>query len=367
MNFVLLRAARAQEHDQWHQFWRELPQERRDVYFLPGYLSASETAGLGTAACAVASNNGAIWLYPFLMCETPTDDTGCRHVDLITAYGYGGPVVNQQGEQESFLSAAWSVFGEWAAAQRVVGEFVRFHPLLNNSRWAAPETTVARDRQTISIDVPSYPDSFLNDSYYRVHRNMVRRAEREGFVFETRAPTAAMEWFIPLYNDTQDFLDADNETRFGDEYFESLVADLGDRAWLGVVTQGEHVVAAVLVLDGETTSHCHLMGYRRLTKTAGMTNLIYHGITLEAARRGTSAVHMGGGRTGNDDDSLFKFKASLSPKQATFEIGMRCHNSAAYERLGRDWERTHGPKPPDYFLYYRLPGPKRSSISSSSS
>lgn len=367
MNFVLLRAARAHEHDQWHRFWRELPQERRDVYFLPEYLSASETAGLGTAACTVASNDRAIWLYPFLMCETPPDDTGCRHVDLITAYGYGGPVVNQQGEQESFLSAAWSAFGEWAAAQRVVGEFVRFHPLLDNSRWAAPETTVVRDRRTISVEVAPYPDSLLNDSYYRVHRHMVRRAEREGFVFETRDPAAELEWFIRLYNDTQDFLNAGNETRFGSSYFESLVAGLAERAWLGVVTHGGDVVAAVLVLDGDTTSHCHLMGYKRLAKTAGMTNLIYHGITLEAARRGTSAVHMGGGRTGDDDDSLLKFKESLSRKQAIFEIGMRCHNPTVYERLGQTWEKIHGPRQQGYFLYYRLPGPKQSSISSSSS
>jgi GNAT acetyltransferase-like protein len=367
MNFVLLRAAKAQEHDRWLQFWRALPKERRDVYFLPEYLAASETARLGTAACAVASHERAIWLYPFLMCDTPLDAGGARYVDLITAYGYGGPVVSLDGEDESFLNDAWAVFGEWAAAAQVVGEFVRFHPLLGNSRWAAPETRVVRDRRTISIDVASYPYSFLNDSYYRVHRHMVRRAEREGFVFDTREPAAAMEWFIPLYNETQEFLNAGNDTRFDDVYFESLVAGLGDRAWLGVVTQEEHVVAAVLVLDGDPTSHCHLMGYRRLTKTAGMTNLIYHGITLEAARRGTSAVHMGGGRTGNDDDSLFKFKASLSPHQATFEIGMRCHDSPVYERLGRDWEKTHGPKPRDYFLYYRLPGPKRSSISSSSS
>jgi hypothetical protein len=197
---------------------------------------------------------------------------------------------------------------------------------------------------------------------------MVRKAEREGFVFDVHTDTAGdLSWFTTLYDDTQNFLSAGTETRFTASYFRALVAGLGERVWLGVVSKDGDAVAAVLVLDGETTSHCHLMGYRRLPKTAGMTNLAYHGIALEAARRGKLTLHMGGGRTADQQDSLLKFKESLSPKRSTFEIGMRCHDQRMYDMFGQQWESVYGPRPIGYFLYYRRPGPRNESINSSSS
>jgi hypothetical protein len=370
MNFAVLGASLDSDREKWRSFWDRLPQERRDVYFLPEYLLASERDGRGEAACAVAWSEEALWLYPFLIAPIPGAFTSDGHplCDLMSPYGYGGPVVSRSGEDTSFLRAAGTALSEWAAAQRIVAEFVRFHPLLENSRWAAAGTRVLVDRPTVPIDLAAYPEAWLHDPYYRVHRGMVRRAEREGFVFEVVSrPLPAMGWFTTLYSDTQDALLASEETRFSRNYFESLVSDLGERAWLGIVTKDGLVAAAVFVLEGDANAHCHLMGYRRLTKTAGMTNLVYHGIALEAGRRGRSLLHMGGGRTAAEDDSLLKFKRSLSPASTLFTIGKRCHDEPTYDRLARDWEDRHGPRPPGYFLFYRLPGAVHSTTITSSS
>jgi serine/alanine adding enzyme len=368
VNFTCLRASIEAEKEHWRRLWDVLPVHRRDAYFRPEYLLASEKAGLGRAMCAAAWKENAVWLYPFLLCTTPPDLAVDLQpsFDVIGAYGYGGPVVNAAGEDNEFLSSVWSEFRLWARANHVVGEFVRFHPLLENSRWAPSEIRVIPDRQTVPIDLNLYPGDWANSSYYRVHRNMVRKSEREGFVFKIcTEPAKELNWFVPLYDDTQGFLNAGVETRFSQAYFETLIIGLGDNAWLGIVQKTDAIAAAVLVLDGETTSHCHLMGYRRLPKTAGLTNLIYHGIAFEAARRGKSILHMGGGRTGDEKDSLFKFKKSLSPKRALFEIGMQCHDTKTYALLGQKWEQAYGPRPKNYFLFYRLPG--QSSMSSSSS
>jgi len=37
----------------------------------------------------------------------------------------------------------------------------------------------------------------------------------------------------------------------------------------------------------------------------GMTNSLYHGVALEAARHGLSILHMGGGKTGDMEDPVF--------------------------------------------------------------
>src|SRR6266849_2019744 len=133
MNFAVLRASIEEEKQQWLEFWTRLPRGRRDVYFLPEYLLASERSGLGDAVCAVAWSQNAIWLYPFLICEIERHvkvdpDASCG--DIMTPYGYGGPVVTADGEDKAFLASAWAQFRDWAGANEIVGEFVRFHPML---------------------------------------------------------------------------------------------------------------------------------------------------------------------------------------------------------------------------------------------
>src|SRR5713101_2604315 len=140
---------------------------------------------------------------------------------------------------------------------------------------------------------------------------MVRKAEREGYKFEVVPARGAMSWFIRLYGETQERLQARAETQFNEAYFEALTDGLGERMWLAVVRKAEETAAAVLVLQGTAFAHSHLMGYRRTVRTTGLTNLVYHGIALETALRGLRILHMGGGKTRDRGDSLLLFKKSL--------------------------------------------------------
>lgn len=359
MEFNLLRAAVSQEKQRWLAAFGQLPAERQDVYFLPEYLQPLEDFMGVEACCAVYRSNDAILLYPFLKSvirqQTGSPNAERLH-DIESAYGYGGPVVNLAGEAPAFLNEAWSNFAEWCSMERVVSEFVRFHPLLDNVRWAPKTMKTFRDRITVPILLGSYPDDIRNSSYYRVHRQMLNKAERVGFTFHILPLQSELSWFVPLYLETQDFLQAGNDTRFGSDYFGTLAEGFDARAWLGVVKQSGEIAAAVLVLEGRTYLHSHLMGYRRNGKTAGMTNLVYHGIALEGAKRGKTVLHMGGGRTSSEEDSLFRFKESLSPERACFWLGTLCHNQAMYDDLGRQWENEHGPRPKNYLQFYHLPG-----------
>ena len=357
MEFRVLRASEPQERTQWLRIWGLLPESRRDVYFLPGYLQAFEADGRGEASCAIALSEDCVWLYPFLKCPLETASelpTGGPLFDVQTPYGYGGPVVNGPGEETGFLRDVWARWSAWCADAGVVGEFVRFHPLVDNRLWAPPEMQMSIDRPTVAMQLDRYPETVWTDSYFRRHRHMIRKAEREGCSFETSAVAGHTSWFAGLYDETQDRLQADDDTRFREAYFETLAGELDQRAWFGIVKRSGEVAAAVLVLEGTVFGHSHLMGDRREGGPGGITNLVYHGIALEASRHGLQTLHMGGGRTPHDKDSLLRFKTSLSPDRANFWLGTLCHNAPAYQRLGLEWEALHGPRPPGYFLFYRL-------------
>jgi hypothetical protein len=346
----ILRANRPDERAAWQEAWNLLPPERRDVYFSPGYVQASEAEGRGAALCAVVTDANRLLLYPFL--EVPLGD-GLK--DIETPYGYGGPIVNADGEEPGFLEQAWRGWDRWCAEQGVVGEFTRFHPLIDNHRWASEQMSLRTDRQTVIMCLDRYPQAVWNEAYFRRHRNMLRKAERAECRFERILVDGQLEWFSRLYAETQERLQAQPETQFGIDYFEALADQLRGHSWLGIVRKGADILAAVMVIEGEKLAHSHLMGDRR-GAIGGATNLVYHGIALDAAGRGLQVLHMGGGRSASEDDPLFKFKASLGPDRGIFQIGTRCHNPVAYERLSAEWEGRHGPRPPGYFLFYRLPG-----------
>lgn len=357
MEFKILNAAIAEDKYQWLTALRGLPADRRDVYFQPEYVQAYVDSEGIEACCAVFNSDPAVLMYPFLKSrvvqEEVSPDKGILY-DIRTAYGYGGPVVNSAGEDPQFLQQAWVMFSDWSVSQQVVAEFVRFHPLLDNVRWAPHDMKTFNDRMTIPIMLEAYKDELRNTSYYRAHRQMLNKAARMGFSFHVMPAYSELDWFVPLYLKTQEFLQASNDTRFEMEYFKALTEGLGASAWIGVVKQSDEIAGAVLVLEGPAYLHSHLMGYRRDIKTAGMTNLLYHGIALEGASRGKTVLHMGGGTSSSEDDSLFCFKKSLSSERALFWLGTLCHDQTAYEELGRKWEARNGPRPKNYFQFYRL-------------
>lgn len=358
MEFILLNAAISAEKNLWSSILMDLPIERQDVYFQPEYLQANIDSSETEALCVVCKSGAAVLVYPFLRSiierkKVVFNQTKLR--DIRTAYGYGGPVVNFAGEDHQFLEVAWSLFAKWCKTEHVITEFVRFHPLLDNVRWASSLMKSFNDRTTIPMQLDSYEIALGTSSYYRSHRQMLNKANRMGFTFHVLPASSELSWFVPLYLSTQESLSASSETKFEMDYFNKLTYGLGSNAWLGVIKQNNEIAAAALVLESRCYLHSHLMGYRQDIKTAGMTNLLYHGIAKIGAGNEKQVLHMGGGLTGSDKDSLFRFKQSLSPARASFWLGTCCHNQIQYEEVGKEWERENGPRPKNYFQFYRLP------------
>lgn len=360
MELKILKTKNTEDKTTWEKLWQQLPEERRDVYFLPGYIGAYEENESKEGLCMAFVKEDAVLLYPFLKCKIEnTSFSEENHYDILSAYGYGGPVVNQAGENKEFLSECWLIFSNWCKKEKIVGEFCRMHPLLDNKRWAPSEMNVVNNRKTVVLDLNTYPESVWKESYFRIHRNMIRRAKRENFEYHRTKAVGQMGWFAASYDATQNILGASDETRFKKNYFDSLASGLGEKVWLAVVEKNNERVASVLVLEGEQFVHSHLMSYENDRSSKGATNYIYHHIALDAAERGKRYLHMGGGNSGNEDDALYKFKCSLSPDRREFYIGTRCHDSEIYNKLADSWEKLNGSLPKGYFLFYRKKNDKK--------
>lgn len=328
----------------------------RDVYFLPEFHRAYEAHGYGKALAFVAEADGDVLFHPFFIRRidgVAGEPLSEELYDLESVNGYTGPLASTT--DPAFLGSAWEAFGTWCREQRVIAEFVRFNPLLDNGRYADPAADVYADRDVVVVDLTGGEEAIW-ERYPSVQRNMVRRAWRDGLVAEQAPLDDGLPVFRRLYDATMDRLDASWQLRFGDAYFRELRAGIEEQLRLYVVRRGDGggiVAAAMFIADGERL-HYHLAGSDPAERSAP-NNLILHTAAVAGSEAGQRRLHLGGGRSPDPKDPLFRFKASISRDRLPYLLGRRVHDPEAYEALCARWvEATGAAERPRYFFLYRL-------------
>jgi hypothetical protein len=324
-----------------------------DVYFRAAYHAAYEANGDGVARAFVAEEEGDVLFHPFLVRPIPHDIAGPDDLfDIEGVYGYAGPLATTT--DPAFLDGAWAAFASHCRNSGVVAEFIRFHPLLGNHRFVGAETVVRLDRETVVLSLDGTPAD-LWARYPSAQRTRVRQAERAGLVVE-RDLDEGMPAFRALYDATMTRVDAEPYYRFSDAYFDAL-RSLRDAVTLFAVRrEGSTLASAIFLLHG-TRMHYHLGGTTAERGVPAM-NALFDGAARWGNAHGYRTMHLGGGRTPSTDDTLFRFKATISRSRASFRIGMRIHDPRAYAALCDAWLSRHAvERRPGYFLLYRLAHP----------
>ena len=331
----ILKASNINDSKVWVNYWEKLPILLQDVFFLPQYLEAYENENRGEALCALIIENHSFILYPFMKSKVPFDSTiidGKDYYDIQSPYGYSGPLVNNEGNNPQFLENAWKLFDNWCIQNDIVSEFCRFHPLLENNIFSKIHLDIYFNRLTIAMDLISYEKNIWNESFYLNHRGMVRKAMREEYKFCKEKFTTNIKWFTEKYNETQKALNAETETYFSEQYFNTL-DKLNERIWLGVLKKNDKPITAVVVIEGNQFAYLHLMAYFNEGPSKGMVNYLYHEVALECEKNGKKLLQVGGGKTSSTDDPLFLFKTRLSPIRHNYFIGKKIHLKSIYEKL----------------------------------
>lgn len=326
-----------------------------DVYHLAEYHRACELNREGAAQAFVARDGARVFFHPFLVRRI--DSIGAELLeeewyDLESVYGYSGPLSTT--DERSFLSAAWALFGDWCAENRVVAEFVRFNPLLGNAAVAAGAFEVALDRQTVALTLDR-SDQELWRGYPSTQRNMVRKARSAGVEIRSVPLASGLDDFRRLYAGTMERLQADERYSFSDAYLEHLAGPLGEKVILKLAALEGRIVAAAMFLLHGLRMHYHLAAGDPAFRSVAAGNLLLHEAAEWGRERGYTVLHLGGGRTPRPDDSLFRFKESISRERLPFFTGRVVHDQQAYASLCNRWIDAASPaERPSYFLLYRL-------------
>ncbi len=321
---------------EWNDYLLRIPADNRDIYFAPEYYSLYQNYGDGEACCFVFEKDGDIVMYPFL--RNPITPLGYKldkeYYDIQGAYGYNGIIATNHNS--GLINAFWESFDSWCHENDIVAEFSRFHPLLNNQEQASPKMKTFYSRHTVALDLTD-EDIWMNQISSK-NRNMIRKAEKEGV---TVVESDDYETFRKLYNSTMTDLHAEDFFFFPPEYYSEFKQTFRDESLLYLATYDGKVIAGSMFMYSDAYAHYHLSARDRDYSRYAANNLIlWYGIR-KAKERGCKWLHFGGGTTGDDNDSLLKFKRDFSKTFGEFWIGKRVHNQTVFNVIVQQWKTMH--------------------------
>ena len=327
-----------------------------DIYYLYEYTESMARHGDGKQWLIYFKGENSRFCYPVHIKDIA--DFGAFegilkkgvYFDLSTPYGYGGPLSDSEipeADQKEFDT----YFKEFCRKNKIVTQFVRYHPLLSNQHTIDKVSEISEIKDTVYIDTSDSDLIFSNmDSK---NRNMIRKAKKSGV--EIICDNGEhLEDFINIYNSTMTRLDAKNYYFFERSYYEFLINEMGENTKFFYAVLNGTIISSSIFFFNDNFMHYHLSGTLMEHRSYAPTNLLLYEAALWANERGIKKLHLGGGV--GIEDSLFNFKKQFNKNgRIPFFIGRTIADQNAYDHL-LDLRKENDPlfdKNNDYYIQYR--------------
>ncbi len=288
-------------------------------------------------------------IYPYLRRRIP----GTLFEDITTPYGYGGPSFKGIWSLDQIREAR-ERFERYCNETGIVTETVRFHPLLHNQelgQYWCHQTEILQPTVTLEL---TDPFEMIESDFSQMTRRNIRKARREGVTIRLGRPEEYRD-FAHLYQMTMDKHQADARYYFDQTYFDHFA----DGRINNVLLLAEHdgrIIAGCIVLTGRQFAHYHLGASDPASLALRPNHLLFAEMIRWAKQAGFQALHLGGGTTRSNTDSLLAYKRSFSANQTFFGLGTSILDATIYERLTRQFERQYPEtQMGHWFPLYRTP------------
>lgn len=270
---------------------------------------------------------------------------GTSYFDFQTAYGYGGPVFIDS--DDAFMNKCTTFYYDWCSKEQVLAEFIRFHPMLNGTKYYYGDVFV--ERSTVYVDLAKP----LGEEYRTLTKRRLRQAEKAGLRCSCHDDSIKFErFFIPLYEQLMREWQAGDEYFFSHEYYHQLIQ--WEKSWLLACENdsGEIMAAGIFLYCGNHLEYHLGASTEEGRKSGAMYALIDYAARL-GKMEGCTILFLGGGTTNDVDNSLLFFKSGFSDQKRDFYIGCKIHLPIVYDVWRKDWIKKQG-KEPDKLLFYRF-------------
>ena len=303
-------------------------------------------------------NGNILVLMPFILREIEHKVDGETYFDVISPYGYSGPLYSQNTSR-GYLLDFWTLVDLWYEKNRVVCEFIRFSLNSNYQFYSGKLVpTLSNVKGYILQDEKTQWDAFKSKV-----RNNYRKAVSNELRFEIIQDSTninAVECFYTVYIETMKRIGATKEYFYSLEYFKNIVQQNKDNYALAFVYKDDVIISVELILILRKTMYSYLGGTLADYFNYRPNDFLKIEVMNWARKIGHEYYVLGGGR--KDDDNLYQYKKTFFPndEDVVFYTGRKVINKKVYKTLDN---MVNGPKDADapkskissktYFPIYR--------------
>jgi|SRR5690625_1549495 len=322
-----------------------------DIYFEKNYGKLYESIEDGESYVFEYSNSFGRIHHTFIKREIPLTINRKTYFDLITPYGYGGPLIVEchDRHKNQLVNDFEKAFQQYCIDYDIVSEFVRFHPIVDNAKDFKECYEVSFLRNTVGTNLDNYNDPFQSE-FSKSCRKNIRKALRNGISYKITEAPKDIDQFKKIYYSTMDRNNATDYYYFNDEYFDKCLELFKNNILLvESVYKGQTIAMGFYFIYGDTI-HIHLSGTLSEYLHLSPAYILRYGVTEWGKENGYRVIHHGGGRTNDIEDSLYTFKKQFG-KNTDFEfyIGKKIWNKKIYEELCEN----NKPRDEAFFPAYR--------------
>lgn len=305
-----------------------------DIYFTKKYGELCEEIEGGISEIfRFESNNGDIH---HMFIKRPINQVidGVQYYDLITPYGYGGPLMmarSKERKKELCNEFEYS-FMKYCIDNHIVSEFVRFHPIINNAQDFANIYHPVFTRKTLGTNLADYEDP-VQSEFSKSCRKNIRRALRKGITYRITEKPDNIDQFIHIYYSTMKRNNATEFYYFDKAYFDNILLLKNNLLFVEVIYE-EKTIAAGLYFISEGMIHIHLSGTLSEYLYLSPAYILRYATTLWGKENGYKIIHHGGGTSNEVDNSLYLFKKQFAKNtEFNFYVGKKIWNQIIYNKL----------------------------------
>lgn len=324
-----------------------------DIYFNFAYAELNEYIEGGRAEVFRFTHEAGEVENIFIRRPIPMLLDGEKYYDAVTPYGYGGPVVKSATDRERLLKAYSEAYRDFCVREKIVDEFVRFHPLAENYKDFSGIYEITFNRNTLAMDLTD-PD-YMMTQFSPTCRNKIRKAAKKGVTVSVDEACEDFDEFIAIYYETMKKNDASEYYFFEKPYFEKMRDIDGYDLIMINARLEEKLIGSALFMCSDGNMHYHLSATDPNYYSYAANNLILATAAEYGNAHGYHWLHMGGGLSSSHEDPLFQFKRSfgkLDKNLKEFHIGKAIFLPEVYDRLCQV-ARENGVEETGFFPGYR--------------
>ncbi|RFU64737.1 lipid II:glycine glycyltransferase FemX [Peribacillus glennii] len=318
------RIIEVSQNDDWNKLIEKF--QDADIYHSKEYTNLFAKVEEGIPQAVYFENENGKVFYPFIKRKI---DIKVGYFDIITAYGYGGPIY--EGDKK-VIKQFYDKFKDHCFQNNIVTETIGLHPLLKNAEDLKEIMIVDYIRKTTAVDL-TLPLEDIRKSYKSNNRRNIRKSKKEGVKVFISNEKEDIEIFMELYYETMDRKNASSFYYFNKSYFyDQMEETVVGKPYLLLAKYNEEIIGGVIMLVGKQFAHYHLGASKTKYLALRPNNILFDAMVEYAKSLGLKSLHLGGGYIENDN--LFKFKTSFTNNNNfDYFLGKNIINIKVYNEL----------------------------------